>query len=436
MTNNPQPGAMPWTAGQKIAFRFLFVFLGLQVLTDNFLALLYGDALMTISKLAQKIFTPPCLWLNEHIFHFNYHEFPGYTFSLSLHTIRDIVYLLLATIACSVWSILDRKRPGYTRLNYWFSQCLIIIVSCMLFSYAIIKVIPVQMRPPTLSELNTPLGELTPFELIWLTLGYGTPFQIFTGIFEALAAVLILFKRTRVAGLLLAVTVILNIIIINYTYQVGVLITSFLLLLITLFLLAPWLMQLAKFFFSNQPVLLNRYEFIPARTVTTRVLKILAIVFVSGSFILNTRQAYNYYAKREKINRSTQHSLVKNFVLNNDTLSLVDKDTLCWRTWHERVRDDKRLVTISTMNRNAEKTFTIERDSLKQNMLLRPFNQPDTTPLHFQYKDMDNGSWQLSGILNNKNILVNLQKIRPDTAMTLLKVKRLVVVVDDAAFIQ
>jgi hypothetical protein len=113
-----------WTVGQKIAFRFFFIYLTIQILTDSFLWNLVGYT-FDIWGPSAKIFTPPFLWLNRHLFHFRYIPASWTTFSDSLRTIRDIVYLFLAVLACAIWSVADKKRTNYNKLHYWFSQALI-----------------------------------------------------------------------------------------------------------------------------------------------------------------------------------------------------------------------------------------------------------------------------------------------------------------------
>ncbi|MDP4261759.1 MAG: hypothetical protein Q8941_04450 [Bacteroidota bacterium] len=419
-----------WTTGQKIAFRFFFLFLTLQIFTENFLGNLFGGTLF-IWRLGEKIFVRPCLWLNDHIFHFKYIPQSWTTFSGSLHTIRDTVYLLLAFLVGGLWTIVDRKRANYNKLFYWFSRFLVVALSCIVFAYGIIKVFPVQMSPPSRMGLYTPVGDLSPFNLLWTTFGYGRPYQIFTGFFEALGAILVLFNRTRVAGLLFIIAVMINVIMLNYTYQIGVLVMSAYILLIAFFLLAPGLKQLVRFFLIQQPAVLQQNEYVPGKNVATILLKTLALLFIGTSFTLNILFAYNRYTKTENINRSREYSLVKNYIVNSDTLKLIENDTLCWRFWSERVADGKRFVTIATMKPGLYKTYAIERDTLKRTLSLHPFSGNDTASLNFSYRDINKINWCLSGTSGQKNIKVELERINPDTIMNLLKTKRTIIVFDD-----
>jgi hypothetical protein len=420
----------PWTAWQKIAFRFFFLFLTLQILTESFWGNLFGGSLV-IWRLGEKIFVQPCLWLNNHIFHFKYIPQSWTTFSGALHTIRDVVYLSISGLACVLWTIFDKKRSNYDKLLYWFSYGAITILSCITFAYGVLKLFPVQMVYPSFIDLHKSVGDLSPFDLLWTTFGYGKPYQIFTGFFELSGGVLILFKRTRVAGLLIIASVMLNVILLNYTYQVGVLLLSFYILLLDLFLLAPYARQLLYFFFTKQAVELSQNEYVPDKNFKTRLPKIIAILFIGYSFIANTRFAYNLYEKRERANQSRKYSLVTNHVVNNDTLRFVINDTACWRIWSERVIDGKRFVTIATMKPGVASTYMIEQDTLKHFLTLHPFNQKDTASLNFSYTNINNSNWCLEGVIKQKNVKVELQKINPDTMVNLLKTKRTIITFDD-----
>jgi len=118
-------------------------------------------------------------------------------------------------------------------------------------------------------------------------------------------------------------------------------------------------------------------------------------------------------------------------VVNNDTLKLIENDTVCWRIWSERVTGGKRFVAIATMKPGAYKTYMIEQDSSKHSLILHPFNQNDTTSLNFSYTDIDEINWCLDGTIKQKNIKVELQKINPDTTVNLLKTKRTIITFDD-----
>src|SRR6185369_6316410 len=217
-----------------------------------------------------------------------------------------------------------------------------------------------------------------------------------------------------------------------YTYQVGVLITSFYILLLALFLLTPYVRPLFYFFFTRQSVNLSPDNYVPAKNLKARSLKIITTILICSSFLLNARFAYSIYSKREAINHSRKYSLVKNYMVNNDTLRLVENDTICWRLWIENITNGKKIVTIGTMKPGVTQTYLIEQDSLNHHLILRPLNHGDTSSLHFNYKEnINKNDWCLEGDIKQKRIKVELKRIDPDTIMNLLKTKRTIITFDD-----
>jgi len=289
------------------------------------------------------------------------------------------------------------------------------------------------MMMPGFVDLHKPVGDLTPFNLFWLTMGYGKPYQIFSGIGEVLGAVLILFRRTKSIGLIIIFIILLNVVVINYTYVIGVLEFSILLLLVTIYLLFPYFKNLWLFFLSNQFV--NQSTNLPYYKISTPWKKYtvtsLGLIVVASTFILNIHAGYSRYTKFEAINNSRNFSTIKNFVINNDTLKYhIEGDTVGWRFWSERVVQEKMMVTLCVMDIPASKSYFLKRDSAGKTLTLIPANKNDTSQIKFTWNDLDKTNWHLDGVIEGKHIIADLQKIDPDSTLKLLKVKREIFAVD------
>lgn len=421
-----------WKFQEKILFRFFFIFFSLEIFTQDFTGNWFGGNLF-IWDLGAKIFTPPFLWLNGHIFHFNYHPEDWTTFSGSLVLVRDIAYLFLSLIICLTWTIVDGNRKNYSKLNFWFGKVLCICLACTIFAYGITKVFPVQMMMPGFVDLHKPVGDLTPFDLLWLTMGYGKPYQIFTGIGEVLGAVLILFRPTKPIGLIILFIVLLNVVMLNYTYVIGVLEFSILLLLVTIYLLFPYFKNLWLFFFSNQFVnqSINLRDYKISTPWKKYTVTSLGLIVVATTFILNTNAGYSRYTRFEAINNSRNYSAVKFFVINNDTLkNHIEGDTIRWRFWSERVVDEKLMVTLCVMNTRASRSYFLKRDSVGKILTLMPVNKKDTSQIKFTWNDLDKINWHLDGVVKGQHITADLQKINPDSTLRLFQVKREIFAMD------
>src|SRR4030095_10174505 len=119
--------------------------------------------------------------------------------------------LLLAVVGCIIWSLIDRKRKDYSKLNYWF--CLGIRYTLILagIQYGVLKMFALQMPFPNLSQMATPLGDYLPMRFSWMFIGYSRSYQFFSGALELLAAVLLLFRKTATLGVLVATGVFFNV---------------------------------------------------------------------------------------------------------------------------------------------------------------------------------------------------------------------------------
>ena len=159
--------------------------------------------------------------------------------------------------------------------------------------------------------------------------------------------------------------------------------------------------------------------------------RVIALLLIGCSFTLNTLSAYNLYTNREMTDHSRQYSLVRNYVIDNDTLKLVENDSLCWRIWGERITNGKRSVTIATMNPEIYKTYWLEEDTSAHQLTLHPFNQADTSSIQFTYFHANDINWRLEGVLGQKKIQVELQRVNPDTTVKLLKTKHVIITFDD-----
>jgi hypothetical protein len=419
----------PWHPLRRIFFRLAFIFFTLEIFAMEFfvLVLFGGKSFISLATSAHKIFTPPFLYLNNRIFHFYYHPWGGYTFTNSLNLVRHITYLLLAVIGCAIWSVVDRQRPNYNKLAFWSNKVICVCLSGVMWGYGILKIFPVQMAMPDFADLLTPVGNLHPLTLLWTTLGYGTPYQIFTGIGEASAAILILFRRTRPIGLLILLVILSNVVILNYTYSVGVLGFSFLLLLMTIYLLSPHLKNLWLFFFSDQSV--NQFTSHPQYGFTTPWKKFtivaLSVLVVGCTYIVNFNKAYSRYSEGSARSESKEYWEAKNFVLNGDTLAhLIEGDTIRWRYWSESVTNNALLVTLHTMNNGASETYSLTKDSVVHTLTLKENNTQHVAPILFTYSEIDKTNRRVQGIMKGQHIVADLRKINPVSTLKLLRVKR------------
>jgi hypothetical protein len=239
--------ASAWSLLTRIGFRFSFVYIGLYSLATQIaggvflLPTTYLPAFGTMWPMRQlttwiavRAFgaTPPLVYT-------------GNSGDTIFHWVQAAWILLVAAIVTVVWSALDRDRREYVTLFKWFRLFLRFGLAAQMFYYGMAKVIPAQFPPPSLVTLVEPIGYLSLSDLLWAFVGASTPYQIFTGCAELAAGLLLIVPATATVGALLALVDMIQVFVLNMTYDFGLKQISFHLIVISLFLLAPDLRRIA-----------------------------------------------------------------------------------------------------------------------------------------------------------------------------------------------
>jgi uncharacterized membrane protein YphA (DoxX/SURF4 family) len=246
-----------WGLASRVAFRFCFVYFGLFCLATQILGGLLPIPQVNIPDLATLWPTRQIIfWTAAHVFH---SRLPlVYTDSGSGDKTFDWVFtfflLIVATLATAIWSRLDRKRENYITLHKWFRLFIRFALAGQLIGYGMDKAIPLQMPFPYLTRLLEPFRNFSLMGVLWSSIGASRPYEIFAGCAEMLGGVLLIFPRTTTLGALVCLMDMIQVFMLNMTYDVPVKLLSFHLILLSLFLLAPDLRRLEDFFFRNRSV--------------------------------------------------------------------------------------------------------------------------------------------------------------------------------------
>jgi hypothetical protein len=168
--------------------------------------------------------------------------------------ISQAVVLVLAFAAGLIWSLLDRHRTSYIRLHGWLKVLARYALAFTLLSYAFAKILPIQFPHLQNSRLADSYGQSSPMGLLWRFMGFSPAYTAFAGCSELLPAIFLFFRRTALLGSLLAFAVMLNVVMLNFCYDVPVKLYSLNLLALTVFLVAPQARRLSRIFLLNAPV--------------------------------------------------------------------------------------------------------------------------------------------------------------------------------------
>jgi uncharacterized membrane protein YphA (DoxX/SURF4 family) len=251
--NSPE-ATTRWNPATRIAFRFFFVYLGLYSLTSGSLSNLvwYMTRVPVPLYPAASPMRQITSWTAAHIFHLGPTSNSWGGDSMN-GWVQAFWVLLLASLVTVVWSVLDRRRQNYVAMHKWFRLFIRFVLALQMFLYGFGKVFLLQMPFPLLMRLVEPYGHFSPMDVLWSSIGVAPAYQMFAGGAEVLGGLLLILPVTAMLGALVCAADMTQVLILNMSYDVGVKLDSFHLLLLALFLAAPEFPRLARFFFTRRP---------------------------------------------------------------------------------------------------------------------------------------------------------------------------------------
>lgn len=161
------------------------------------------------------------------------------------------MYLLL--LVCPVLAIpfgfVPKLKPLFSgRISRFFTYNPIAAIHSImrwflvfeLLEYGWIKVTKMQFYLPEPNTVYTEFGHLSKDIAWWSVMGSSPSYVIFMGVIELLAGVLILVRKTRFLGLLLALGIFVQVVIVNFSFDISVKLFSVSLLVMTIVLLTAY----------------------------------------------------------------------------------------------------------------------------------------------------------------------------------------------------
>ena len=206
-------------------------------------------------------------WFTTHVFHLTGQaatRHPTGSGDTAQDWLGALSVLVLAVLGCAVWTAIAEwgiARRGWRReyrtLYAWLRLAMRFTLGSVLLSYGFSKVFDLQFSPPGSHMLNETYGDSSPMGLLWTFMGFSVPYTIFAGIAEVVPGVLLLFRRTMTIGALSAAAVMLNIVLLNFCYDVPVKLYSSTYLAMALFLVLPDVKPMLRFFVGNREARLH-----------------------------------------------------------------------------------------------------------------------------------------------------------------------------------
>ena len=285
-----------WRTATRVAFRFCFLYFSLYTLTGQILGgvFVYPGLMPAFGTLWP--LRDITLWAAANLFGattpINYVGNSGDTI---FHWVQTALLLAVAAVGAAVWSAIDGRRRDYATLHKWCRLYLRFGLAAQMFYYGTAKIIPTQFPPPALVTLVRPVGDLSLTDLLWVFVGASTPYQMVTGWAEMLAGVLLIVPHTATLGALIALADLVQVFVLNMTYDFGLKQISLHLILITLFLLAPDFQRLANVLVLGRPADASREPVLFSTLRANRVALAAQIAFGLLLIVMFTNLSLRFY---------------------------------------------------------------------------------------------------------------------------------------------
>lgn len=234
-------GSRFWT-GAGIFFLLFILFFPLDFL---------GDFQKETSLL---VFGNLTTWISKEIF-----KTGNARIDFSSDSISMLVLVFVLLILSFVTELLLKRR--FSRQILFFSKEIVIVyLAVVLMKYGLDKVFKAQFYLPEPNILYSRFGNLDKDILFWSVMGTSRFYSISTGIVELLASLMIIFRKTRVLGLLISVGILVNILLINLGFDISVKFFSLILLSMAVFALKDEWFPLYRFLILKQKVQMEETE--------------------------------------------------------------------------------------------------------------------------------------------------------------------------------
>ncbi|SFH13911.1 hypothetical protein [Pedobacter insulae] len=398
-----------WSFFKKYSFRAFFILFVLYITFNN------NGAFPFFNVLAQY----PIQWMHQFIPWFSANVV-GYEYDYTIFTngsgdtSYDYVLLLFSTIvsviAAGLWSAIDYKRKNYNKLYYWLLVLVRCYVAFTLINYGMVKIIKLQFPSPYLSRLTQAYGDSSPMGLAWTFLGYSKGYNIFMGIIEV-SSVLLLFRRTMVVGAFLSLAASVHVMSMNYFYDVPVKILSTTLVVMCLFILAPYLKKIIQFFLTGNSVSLQIIEAPVYRKkwmfYALYAFKYLVIIYFTLTLINGSLKASKQYGEL-----AVKPPLYGIYEVEQFTINKVDLPPLTtdYGRWRELIIQTKDWVRIKFMNDSTE-YVSVKVDTLTKQIKFNDNPNDETQKSLFKYRFSGGDRIILNGILHRDSTTIILKKV-------------------------
>lgn len=286
--------------------------------------------------------------------------------------VQVAIAVALALVIGAVWALLVRKRSASERTFEIFRTFLRFVLAVAMVNYGVYKVIQLQFPKPWLERLVQPYGTSSPMGILWTFMGVSRAYNFFAGAAEMLAGLLLTMRRTTLAGALLAIAVMGNIVALNFCYDVPVKLYSMQLLLMAFIIALPDARRLITFLFRSPQKPLFRRPSLQTVSLVLRTLLVTAFLVYSFYDANQARHQGGDLAPRSPLRGIWNvDELTENGAVRPPLVTDVTR-------WRRVVYDHPTLASILLMN-DVRERYMVKVDERKKTVYYTSRDLPKTT---------------------------------------------------------
>ena len=383
-----------WSVWKKALFKIIFSYFALYIFL----------------RFSSRFLEIPFKWVGKNILGISYtYNING--FGSGDHTYAYVTLFINITLCLLIsflWILLDKRRKSYNQIFYWFVVCLRVFLVYNMLYYGSFKIIQLQFPYPSLTRMLEPLGGFSPMGLAWTFLGYSKAYNLFMGILEISAALLLIPRRTSTLGAFVTMSVMMHVVVMNFTYDIPVKLFSSHLFLMALFIFSTDSKRFINTFIKNKPTTsYNFYNPIKNKRYHKVIFwaKCILVLLFAGLFFMNATG--NGRGKNAK-NKPPLYGVweVEEFIKNGDTLPPILTNNERWRYL---IIENKNNAVVKTTN-DLTLSFKFETDTLGKK--LKIYNQATNskTKYNFKYLQPEEKNLLLEGNLSSNHIIIKLKR--------------------------
>ena len=162
-----------------------------------------------------------------------------YSDTVSMYILVLVLFILAILVSVLLLKIKKWRLYREKVLSFFYSL-FVCYLALQLMKYGVDKIFKNQFYLPEPNILYTPLGRVDKDLLYWSSMGTSHFYNVFLGSLEMVAAIFILIKRTRLMGLVMSLVILLNVVAVNFGFDISVKLYSLFLLFLTVYLMNPY----------------------------------------------------------------------------------------------------------------------------------------------------------------------------------------------------